>query len=340
MRMKLTGSLALTFALGMGIGCGQALMASNALPWAFAQSASQSQEERAAVAVTRRATPAVVGIQTRSGSGSGVLIRRDGVILTNAHVVGRSREVRVSLTDGTELTGRVLGSDTGIDVAVVQVPGSDLPAAPLGDSDLVEVGQLAIAIGNPLGFERTVTEGIVSGLNRALEDDGLDELIQTDAAINPGNSGGPLLNSSGQVIGINTAVIRPGLATGLGFAIPINLARNVADQLLTTGSIRRPYLGIQGEAITPEILAQIRLPVREGLILMTVGQGSPADEAGLRRGDIITSIAGTPIRTGGDYNRFLRQHRAGETVRITGIRGNKETTWQARLGEIVESGAA
>ncbi len=321
--------------LGLGIGCGQMLMNRPAPLFLSAQSGALTQEEQGVIAVTRRATPAVVGIQTRSGSGSGVIIRADGVILTNAHVVGNAREVRVSTTDGTELTGVVLGSDPRIDIAVVRVPAVNLPAAPLADSDLIEVGQFAIAIGNPLGFERTVTRGIVSGLNRALGSR-LDELIQTDAAINPGNSGGPLLNSAGEVIGINTAVINPGVATGLGFAVPINLARDIAEQLLTTGVIRRAYLGIAYEPITREIALQLRLPVQNGLIVSRVEAGTPAADAGLRRGDIVTAIDATAITSGGDLRRFLRGRQGGEVVRVQGIRDNQPFAVDARLSEIVE----
>lgn len=292
-----------------------------------------SAEERNAIDVTRRATPAVVGIQTGSGSGSGVLIRQDGVILTNAHVVARSTQVRVSLADGSEYVGTVLGRDPTIDIAVVRISGQNLPAAPLGDSDDIQVGQFVIAIGNPLGFERTVTRGIVSGLNRAVSQ--LDELIQTDAAINPGNSGGPLLNSSGEVIGINTATVNPGIATGLGFAVPINLARDVAEQLLATGSIRRALLGIQYDEISREMAAQLRLPVNAGLVVTRVEPGTPAAEAGLRRGDIITRMNNTNINRGGDLSRFLRQNEPGRAFRVEGYRGTERITFEGRLGENV-----
>jgi serine protease Do len=294
---------------------------------------SLGAEERNAIDVTRRATPAVVGIQTNSGSGSGVLIREDGVILTNAHVVGTYNQVRVSLADGSEFPGHVLGRDPLIDIAVVTIPGENLPAAPLADSDRIEVGQFVIAIGNPLGFDRTVTRGIVSGLNRALSQ--LDELIQTDAAINPGNSGGPLLNSSGEVIGINTAVVNPGVATGLGFAVPINLARSVADQLLTTGRIRRALLGIEYAEISEEMADVWRLPVDEGIIVTFVQPGTPAASAGLRRGDIITRINDSDIDGGGDLRRFLRQNEPGRAMRIEGYRGTTRVLFEGRLGEAV-----
>jgi serine protease Do len=334
MKRLLTPSL-VALCLGLGIGCGQVLMSAPSFQLLNAQAGSFTQEEQDAIAVTRRATPAVVGIQTRSGSGSGVIIRRDGVILTNAHVVGNAREVRVSTTDGAEYIGSVLGKDDRIDIAVVRVPADNLPAAPLADSDLIEVGQFAIAIGNPLGFERTVTRGIVSGLNRALGAR-LDELIQTDAAINPGNSGGPLLNSSGEVIGINTAVINPGIASGLGFAVPINLARDIAEQLLTTGVIRRAFLGVAYEQITREIAIQLRLPVQSGLIVLQVEPRTPAAAAGLQRGDIITSLDATLIGSGGDLRRFLRGRRGGDIVRVDGVRGSRPFSVNATLSELVE----
>ncbi len=299
-----------------------------------AQAQQFGAEERNAIDVTRRVTPAVVGIQTGSGSGSGVLIREDGVILTNAHVVEGWAQVRVSLADGSEYAGRVLGRDPSIDIAVVAIQGDNLPAAPLADSDRIEVGQFVIAIGNPLGFERTVTRGIVSGVNRALGNQ-LDELIQTDAAINPGNSGGPLLNSSGEVIGINTAVVNPGLATGLGFAVPINLARSVAEQLLTTGEIRRALLGIAYLEVTRELAAQLRLPVAEGLIVTRIEAGSAAAVAGIRRGDILTRINDTNLDSGGDLRRFLRQNSAGQAFQIEGFRGRQAVRYEGQLGEVV-----
>ena len=315
------------------VGCTQ-----GALRGGYGEAAAQAgdfrTEEQNMIDVTRRTTPAVVGIQTGSGSGSGVIIRPDGVILTNAHVVGDAQQVTVSLTDGTELPGTVLGRDRLIDIAVVRVQRNDLPAAPLGDSDRLQVGQLTIAIGNPLGFERTVTRGIVSGLNRSLAAD-LPDLIQTDAAINRGNSGGPLLNSAGQVIGINTAVIQPGIATGLGFAVPINLARDVAEQLLTTGEIRRAYLGIGTIEITADLARFYRLPVQEGVIVTQTERGSPAATAGLLRGDIIVRLDDAAIGGSGDLSRFLRQRRPGDVVTITIIRDTQQIRVQTRLAETV-----
>lgn len=328
-------AVSVALALGIGIGCGQALFGSAEPNQVSAQVADLTQEERTTISVTQRATPAVVGIQTRGGSGSGVIVRADGVVITNAHVVGSAREVLVSTADGAEYRGSVLGLDREIDIAVVQIPADRLPVAPMADSDRIEVGQSAIAIGNPYGFERTVTRGIVSGLNRGLGA-GLDVLIQTDAAINPGNSGGPLLNSGGEVIGINTAVIDPGISSGLGFAVPINLARDIAEQLLTTGVIRRALLGIRFQEITEQIAFQLRLPVSSGILVLQVEPGTPAASAGITRGDILTRIDSRPLQSGGDLRRFLRERRGGEQVSIDGLRGNQQFTTTVTLGTIVQ----
>jgi serine protease Do len=290
--------------------------------------------EETVVRVTRAVTPTVVSIQHRGGAGSGVIIRSDGVIVTNAHVVGNASVVQVGLADGSEHQGQVLGRDATIDIAVIRIQATNVPAAPMADSDAIQVGQAAIAIGNPLGFERTVTTGVVSGLNRALGAQ-LEDLIQTDAAINPGNSGGPLLNSAGQVIGINTAIIRPQVATGLGFAVPINLARDIAQQLIETGVIRRAFLGVNYVDMTREIAAQLRAPVQEGIIVMQVEPGTPAATAGIRRGDIITGLGDARIGSGGDLRRQIRQLRPGDVVPVTGIRAGQRFTAQVRLGEVV-----
>ncbi|HEX6309431.1 MAG TPA: trypsin-like peptidase domain-containing protein [Longimicrobiales bacterium] len=337
-------ALALAGALGIGIGAGQAMVGSDATvgtatpAWA---GATVPTPEQTIIDVTRRISPAVVSIASRGGSGSGVVIREDGVILTNAHVVGPARAVEVRLANGDSLRGEVLGRVPDIDLAVVRVNAHNLPAAPLGDSDRLQVGQVAIAIGNPLGFERTVTTGVVSALNRTLRESGvfLDELIQTDAAINPGNSGGPLLDSSGRVIGINTAVLRSTPVgqpvVGIGFAIPINLGRDIAEQLLTDGRITRAFLGIRHVGVYPELVTQFRLPARQGVLVVEVQPGTPAERAGLRQGDIITRLAGTSISNEGDLMRIIRNSRPGQTVEIAGVRANGERfSARVRLGEI------
>jgi serine protease Do len=292
----------------------------------------RTAEEEVVVRVARSATPAVVSVsQRRTGAGSGVIVRADGVIVTNAHVVGRMNVVQVRLADGREFEGRVLGADPTVDIAVVRIDARDLPVAPIGDSDALEVGQLAIAIGNPLGLERTVTRGVISAVNRDPRGFELGGLIQTDAAINPGNSGGPLLDSAGNVIGINTAVLRGG--TGLGFAVPINVARDIVDQLLTTGRIRRAFLGISYVDIGPEMAAQFRLPVRNGIIVGEVVPGSPAAVAGIRREDIITAIDDAQITRGGDLRRVLRDRKPGDTVTLTVVRSSGTARVRARLAE-------
>jgi S1-C subfamily serine protease len=306
---------------------------------ARAQQGGLAAEEQNIIRVTKAATPAVVGITTPRGAGTGVIIRADGIVVTNAHVVETFPTVQVELATGNTVVGKVLGSDPISDIAVIDIPGTSLPVAPLGDSDKLQVGQTAIAIGNPVGLERTVPVGIVSAVGRSLPSDPReqyvhDEVIQTDAAINPGNSGGPLLDSSGRVIGINVAALRGGggeVVEGLNFAVPINLARNVADQLLTTGVIRRTFLGINSVTLDPEMVRQFNLPVREGVIVAGVGRGTPAAAAGLRPEDIITRIDNTPIASDGDLRRFLREHHPGDVVTIQGVRPGGPFTVRATL---------
>jgi S1-C subfamily serine protease len=327
-----------TLMLGGALAAAAPAVAQSEIP--IQQAAPLSAGEQSLVGITQRVSPAVVGISTRAGTGSGFIVRADGIVLTNAHVVGPYRSVTVELATGEEVQGRVLGSDPGLDVAIVDIPGTGLPVAALGDSDRLQVGQSAIAIGNPLQFSRTVTTGIISGIHRSLpttrQSGGLDELIQTDAAINPGNSGGPLLNSAGQVIGINTAVVQ-GLtaqgatAVGLGFAVPINVAREIAEQLLATGSIRRAALGITPLDIEPETARQFNLPVRQGIIVVEVGTDMPAERAGIREGDVITRINDTAINTSGELRRFLRSRRGNETVTVHGIHLSNGSSYTARV---------
>ena len=295
-------------------------------------SAQRTSEEDIVIRVARQVTPAIVGVSRQGGSGSGVIVRTDGVIVTNAHVVGNARRVQVGLGDGRELTGEVIGRDPSVDIAVVRVAARNLPAAPVGDSDQLQVGQMAIAIGNPLGLERTVTVGVVSAVNR--DPAGVPiaaGLIQTDAAINPGNSGGPLVDSSGRVIGINTAILAG--TTGLGFAVPINLAADVVNQILTTGVVRRAYLGVSVADIDANLARQFGLPVNEGAIVLFVDPRSPAANAGIARGDIIVRIGDQQIGGGGDLRRALRIRRPGETTRVEILRENQRSAVSVRLGE-------
>ena len=298
-----------------------------------AELAPLTDEEQTIVGIARQASSSVVGIIRGQSSGSGIIVREDGIVLTNSHVLGGARAVEVSLADGRVLQGEVLGRDPSVDVGVVRVNATGLPAAILGDADQLQVGQTAVAIGNPLGLERTVTSGVVSALNRSPVGFGLDALIQTDAAISPGNSGGPLLNSRGQVIGINTAVARAPGAEGLGFAVPINLANDVVDQILTTGRVRRAFLGLEFRDVEPQMAQQFGLPVREGVLVATVGRGTPAAQAGVRPGDIITRLDDTEIGHGGDLRRVLRGHKPGDSVTLTVIRPSGQVRLRVQLGE-------
>ena len=337
--MKKTAiTLAFGLALGAGIGLTVGSASRDALPSAWAApesttSATFGADEQGVIQIARQLSAAVVSITQPGGSGSGVIIRADGVIITNAHVVGDARAVEVGLADGRRIEGQVLGRDPSLDVAVVRVQARDLPAATAGDSDQLQPGQTAIAIGNPRCLERTVTTGVVSAVNRSPRGLMLEGLIQTDAAISPGNSGGPLLDSKGQVIGINTVVLSAPGAAGLGFAVPINLAQDVVQQLLTTGRIVRAFIGITYEDIEPEVARQFRLPVEEGIIVSSIARETPAAAAGLAPGDIITRFDNAEINQGGDLRRALRARRPGDTVNIVVLRNGQTRTLSLRLGE-------
>lgn len=269
------------------------------------------------------------------GQGSGFIIDRDGTILTNAHVVDDADRVTVTLKDGRTLDGEVKGVDEVTDLALVKIRVSSdpLPIAPLGDSDQVQVGDWAIAVGNPLGLDNTVTLGIVSTLNRSsalvgIPDKRLD-FIQTDAAINPGNSGGPLLNERGEVIGINTAIRAN--AMGIGFAIPINKAKDVAAQLARGERVTHPYLGVQIATLTPDLARQnnadpnstVMLPEVNGALVMGIVPNSPAATSGLRRGDVITEIEGQPINTADQLQNLVERSQVGQRLRVLVRRGDR-----------------
>src|SRR5215204_2153492 len=330
------------FAAGVAVG-GSGLHQRRVVREAEAQQsatqASLTTEEQNVIRVARQVTPTVVSIVVPNyGSGSGVVIRRDGMILTNAHVVGTARTVQVGLADGRKVTGTVLGRDAGLDVAVVRIPANDAPVAPLGNSDQLQVGQIAIAIGNPLGLERTVTTGVISAVNRPARSLGGETFIQTDAAISPGNSGGPLVDSRGNLVGINSAELLGQGVSGLGFAIPINTAMAMAGQVLATGRYVRPFLGIAFNDVDENLAAQFRLPVREGVIVTDVQRRSPAATGGLRPQDIITRVNDTPVAMGGDLRRVLRAMKPGDTVRLTVVRppDGARTTLSVRLGQATE----
>ncbi|MHB1224128.1 MAG: S1C family serine protease [Gemmatimonadaceae bacterium] len=332
------------FAAGVACGAGVGAADRDSVQPAFAAqavavpTAALTSLEQVYMKVARDVSPAVVSVGVEGGSGSGFFIRRDGVLLTNAHVVRNAARVEVGLADGRRLPGRVLGADPGMDVAVVKVDLTDAPVVPAGNSDALQVGQITIAIGNPFGLDRTLTTGVVSAVNRSPRGVQFGGLIQTDAAINPGNSGGPLLDSDGRVVGINSAIFSSsGSSAGVGFAIPINLAQDVANQLLTTGRIRYAVLGVAPVDIYPQLVEALRLPVSEGIIIQFVDQGSPAARVGLTINDIITRIDDQPVTSSGDLRRLLRERKPGDTVTLSLVRppdGRRETV-QVRLGEQV-----
>jgi serine protease Do len=279
--------------------------------------------------------------EAQQGLGSGFIIDQKGTILTNNHVVAGADEVQVLTSDGRVLPARVEGSDPGTDVAVVRLtrPPGGLKLARLGDSDRLRVGDYVLAIGNPLGLGQTVTMGIVSAKNRTV--DGLldfQDFIQTDAAINQGNSGGPLFNFTGEVIGINSAILNPARAMNVGFAIPINLAKNIADQLLKNGRVGRGYLGISSGVLTPELARSLGLEFQGGALINRVERGGPADGAGLRPNDLVVEVAGRRIDSASALTNVIKSRRPGETVPVVVLRQGKRLSLQVALGENVQKG--
>ncbi len=281
------------------------------------------------------------------GQGSGFLIDKSGVLLTNSHVVNGADKVTVTLKDGRKFEGKVRGVDEVTDLAVVKIEGNDLPVAPLGRSSDVQVGDWAIAVGNPLGLDNTVTLGIVSTLKRSsaaigIPDKRLD-FIQTDAAINPGNSGGPLLNDNGEVIGINTAIRAD--AMGIGFAIPIDKAKELKDQLARGEKIRHPYLGVQMTNLTPELArlnnddpnAVFIVPELTGVIVVKVLPNTPAAKSGIRRGDVITAIDGAAVQSAEDLQRTVESSRLGQALRVEIHRADKTQTITIKTGELQDA---
>jgi serine protease Do len=285
------------------------------------------------------------GAQQGQGLGSGVIYRRDGYIITNNHVVENASEVNVAFADGSTERGEVVGADPSTEIAVVKVDREDLPAARFTEGSPA-VGQLAVAIGSPSGFQSTVTEGVISGLNREVpgrltrgqQEAALVDLIQTDAAISPGSSGGALVDRSGEVVGINVAYLPPETrAESIGFAIPSETATSVADQLIENGRVSNPFLGVRGlRDLTPDIVRQFGLSVESGAIFAEVVPGGPADEAGLRPGDVIIALGSTQIEDSGDLLAALRDYRPGDDVPLTIIRGGRgnEESIEVELGEL------
>jgi S1-C subfamily serine protease len=291
------------------------------------------------------------GLVPEEGQGSGFIIDKEGHILTNYHVIADARQIEVTLHNRKKYRATIVGTDRSHDLAVIQIKAPDLTPMVLGDSGNLQVGQKVYAIGNPFGLAGTLTRGIVSSIRQVQEPDGMtiDEAIQTDASINPGNSGGPLLNMHGEVIGINTMIAsNVGQSAGIGFAIPINTAKAVINDLLTLGRVRRPALGVRTIPIDPELADQMGLAADYGLLIVQVVPGGAADNAGLRGGSQRAFLGNTPIMVGGDLivaidgkkvedqqelAQMMNNHRAGDTVRITIYRGKKKLEVNVVLGE-------
>ena len=292
---------------------------------------------KAVTRVVAKVGPAVVNIRVKKktpvrpgrpsreaeGGASGVIIAPDGYIVTNSHVVEETTEVRVALADGTSYTAEVVGQDSATDLALLRVPGSRLPIAILGDSDKLRVGQLAIAIGNPLGFQSTVTAGVISALGRSLRSRSgrlIENIIQTDAALNPGSSGGPLVDSQGMIVGINTAIIQ--FAQGICFAIPVNTVRWVVSLLIREGKVTRGYLGISGQMVPlpVRVVRYLQLGHDTAVQVLGVTPNSPAHVAGLREGDTILSLGQTPVTGVDDIHRLLTRDVIGKKLDIVLLR--------------------
>jgi serine protease DegQ len=307
--------------------------------------ASPAPEARGAPPLTSLADivdevqPSVVSIIRERGEGSGVIWSADGLVVTNEHVVRGTSRVEVAFADGQRVEAEVLASDPRTDLAVVRAERTGLPAATFVEG-LPEVGDLAMAMGNPIGFENSVTAGIISGLHRSIpgaarQAPALVDLIQTDAAISPGNSGGALVNAEGAVVGINVAYLPPsGGAVSIGFAIPAETVRNVVEQLLEDGTAEHAYLGVQPATVTPQIARQFDLAVERGVVVLAVGAGTPAADARLEPGDVLVSLDGEPLETAEELLAVLRNYVPGDEVVLGVIRGGEETEVPVQLGEL------
>jgi S1-C subfamily serine protease len=334
---------------------------------AAARDSGLTEDESINVRIYRQASPAVANILTKAteydffmdpvpveGAGSGFIIDPRGYILTNYHVVEGAQSIEVVLGDQSRHAAKYIGADQRNDVALIKIDpkGKQLATLKLGDSNAIQVGQKVLAIGNPFGFQSTLTTGVISAVGRTVrtsETTAIEEAIQTDAAINRGNSGGPLIDSHGDVIGINTAIYTPtGTTAGIGFAIPSSTAKNIANDLITSGRVHRAFLGVQTISIAGGLGEALDLPVHEGLLVEMATKGGPADEAGIRGGDrivraglqrlyiggdVIVAIDGQKVSDQFDINGILNHRRPGDTVNVTVYRGGKKTDIPVKLGE-------
>jgi len=361
-RVLLVWGLIIGLLLGSVLGgiLGNYVVMSNpgTFPWARTVSATYpigtssssttivTSEEQAIENAVKIVSPAVVQINitsvsqnpfglssgTQEGLGSGFIITSDGYILTNNHVVEGATKITVMLKDGREFSGQVVGTDTTSDVAVVKIKGTNLPTVQLGDSSALTVGQKVIAIGNPYGLSQTVTTGIISALERNVQASATENLVgvvQTDAAINPGNSGGPLVDLSGRVVGMNTMIYQN--AQGLGFSVSINTAKKVYDAILKNGKITWPALGIQGATLTTSIAQQYNVKASQGVYVVQITSGSGAEAAGLKAGDVITTIDGKSMTTIDGVLSYIRSKNVGDTVQVVADRGGTTQTFSVVL---------
>jgi serine protease Do len=273
----------------------------------------------------------------RASLGSGFVITQDGFVVTNNHVVGNGGEIVVKLDRGTEHPARVVGTDPATDLALLKIEATGLPVLPLGNSDRLQVGEPVMAIGNPFGLDQTVTTGIVSAKERFIGSGAYDDFIQTDTSINPGNSGGPLIDSRGAVIGINTAIFsQSGGSVGIGFAIPINLAKTILPQLRDRGQVVRGWLGVSIRPVTPAVAERVGLPDVKGAVVETVVEGSPAERAGLRKGDVVVAVGDQPVGGPPDLTRRIAGTPPGTPVDLAVIRDGTRTTVRVELGRLPE----
>jgi serine protease Do/serine protease DegQ len=278
--------------------------------------------------------PSIPREREQQSLGSGVIIDADkGYIITNYHVIGKADQITVTLYDRRNFDASVVGSDPDTDIALIKIKAPDLIALPKGNSDVLRVGDLVVAIGNPFGLGQTVTSGIVSALGRSsLGIEGYEDFIQTDASINPGNSGGALVDTNGYLIGINTAIIGPsGGNIGIGFAIPINMATQIMDQILRYGTIQRGQLGVQVQDLTPDLARSFDISIDRGAIIADVVEGSPAHKAGLLRGDVVTAVNGNPVDSAAKLRNVIGLARVGDTVTLNIIRKGDERRVRARI---------